>query len=140
MFEANRFSHWMSHEHGNEQHLKSLTFNNFALWQISCDIYFETGYNQGAWGDSSPPPPLEKVAKISHNRTENRPQVRHNFCEQLMFYQYAYGLQYLFDSKFNARSNATYLNDALHQIFLRNGIFAANHLFQYTRQNILSIE
>ena len=43
---------------------------------------------QGGWGAAALPT-LEKFAKISHNRAENRPKIGQNFSKQWIFYRAA---------------------------------------------------
>ena len=57
---------------------------------ISVYAYFHRRRRQGGWGAAALPT-LEKLAKISHTRAENRPKVGQNFRKQLIFYRAARG-------------------------------------------------
>ena len=62
-----------------------------SIFQIN-PVYFERFNHRcrrvGGWGAAALPT-LEKFAKISHNRTENRPKIGQNFSKQWIFYRAA---------------------------------------------------
>ena len=72
------------------QNTKSLSI---SLQTASSLLVFSKSFNhrrrrQGGWGAAALPT-LEKFAKISHNRAENRPKIGQNFSKQWIFYRAA---------------------------------------------------